>query len=227
MFTEAERFQEEHERLQSIIEGLNVERIKLQAKRSVLESDYSELIIDADASEPQIAKHKASIQKVEQQIGDLTDRISAIQSNIGKHMKSIMPSVVQGRDREAREALAEYQRNVKEARRLKAELLLHYGEMSKVVGRLRSVIVTSNDAANVSNAPEYKIRNEYPTPNFFSIYEGEDKLIGITQQETLDAYNSGRLPIWVKVYAETGEVFLSDAKAREYLRSYIKERDEK
>lgn len=213
-----QKFLEEKRRLENVVAELQAEKINLVSKRNTLENEYNDTLGDVNASQTEISRKKTALAKVEQSLADIDARIHAIQANIPKVLAELMPSVKEGHAREAQKTLLEYQEGVTEMRRLKAIILLHIRDMAKQAGRMRSLNATLNEAAKVANAPEYKMRNETPTPNLFSTYNGSDKPLAPLESEILEAFHSGRLPIWVKYFEETGEVLFSDSQARERLK---------
>jgi hypothetical protein len=131
----------------------------------------------------------------------------------------LLDSVREGRDEEVKSAEEEYSEKIIVARRKKAELLLFYkDEMNNVVDRIRSANQAMNEAATMANAPEYKVRNEYPTPNFTDTYSGTDKPLAPTMHDIINAYHHGKIAPWIQWFAISGEIVFSDEEALKCLR---------
>lgn len=106
---------------------------------------------------------------------------------------------------------------VGELRKHKAEYLGHVLRLNEAYRSVDEVAVAYDQMAAKAGINERKLCH-LPVINLTSTYQGKDRTLGVLENETLEAFRSGIVQPWVKLYLDHGILVESNMEAEDKYR---------
>jgi hypothetical protein len=220
MYPELDQFENIKNEYDTETEQLKEKQKTLENRKAIATQQYNKtltkVVYDGDReSAVELTELKHETQELVRQLKEVKEQIEQIRLTKHERLKSLLPSLKEGRDREV-EAAAKHLRSKKDdLRRYRAEYLL-------LIQQLYEIRKYTFDIDTVFKKTAKTMTHEYehgtlslPNINLHNPYGVEDAL-GILESEVQQVYKTGKLPAWVVHYSEHMEL-LNDEEASERL----------
>ncbi|MBM7867321.1 hypothetical protein GTO89_16565 [Heliobacterium gestii] len=208
-------------KVDAIVDEKNNARIRL----ANLKKEYSEMLFN-DLPQAEVSKKKREMERLSREVEDYDERIEFVRQMRIERMQENLNTLNEAKEKFWKDISDEYDVMMLEARRLKAELLLHYRKISEKKELLRWSYERFMTQASISQLektdPEkyrkYKYSKGRPPQYWFSsTYTGSDVTVSPLEGEMSRAFEQGVVPIWVQLYEKTGEIVWRDNEAQQKL----------
>lgn len=204
-------------------------REELANRLRSLNEEYAKMITDEalgrDVTEKQLSTKQAEIDRVQKELQIVEERLVAIRAAKRERLAEFLPQL----EAEYREIMdkkeAEYREKLKEMRKWKADYLLNIRSLGRMRQEMYKIQEEFKFLASHATDKYERFRPHVEAVNLFSDYSGKDKRNAVAEDEVIDAFNYGTVPLWVKYYELTGEIVFSNSTAEAKLRE-MKARDE-
>ena len=214
-----EIFKEMAERFDKRIAGLREEIRTLEQQKKATEEQYKQMMTDdatgvKEYSTEQLSKLKMRIHELTIQIQTANEQIEMLEKSKAEKMAEIIRSVQNEYREECAKIEEEIEQIFKEAREYRAKLtltVLKAHEKRNVAYDLRGKLNAVERVAGVELTRNVYIPDHVPVNNVYTAY---DYGVLPSEKELNDAYQQGKLQLWVEHYAETGEVTSNDELKR-------------
>lgn len=209
MYPELNQFQQIKQDYEKQLEQLKLRQKQLEKQKAETSQKYnktlSKVVYDGDSdSAIELAELKKKSVEVAQELKDTKENIEHIRVTKNDRLKHMIPSLKEGRNREFHAAGKHLQAKKDDLHRYRAEYLLLIQQLYDIRKYAKDV-----DSSFQKTIKPFTHGLEYeslplPSVNLHNPF-GEDDAVGILETEVQQVYKTGKLPEWVKQYADRHE----------------------
>lgn len=207
---EQDRFRNEADRLQTRVQDLEAKIYDKKVERTDLQRKYQDSVLDG--SDAEMKKMKSRLAKVEDDLQQMEEHLALIVSGKHERLQTFLPEAKAAAQMEINEGMDRLNAMIGELRKYKAEYLGHVLRLNEAFRSVEEIAVSYGNMTTMAGKDDRKLVY-MPTLNLTSTHAGLDAPIGVVEDEILEAFRTGKVQPWVKLYLEHGVLVETNVEA--------------